>query len=100
MILLKRCLFSFLVGISVFWGSALIADDQTKTITEIDCARLQDSEIIWHLSEYRWLCCIPKNQEEYETCLPITDMKPPPKTSLKPFPQETTRTIEPENKKK
>ena len=97
MMLLRRCLFGFLVGISVCWGSLLIAGDHTQAITKNDCARLQRSEIIWHLSEQRWLCCIPKNQEEYETCIPISDMKPPPKTGIKSFPQETFKTIEPQN---
>jgi hypothetical protein len=65
-------------------------------ITENECARLKTAEIVWDLSEYRWLCCIPKNAEEYETCIAITDMPPLPKTSLKPFPSETSKTIKPE----
>lgn len=97
MILFKRSLLGFFIGISVCWSLPLNAGDQAKTITENDCVRLQDSEIIWHLSEYRWLCCIPKNEEEYETCIPISDMQPPPKTSLKPFPPHTTKTIKPPN---
>ena len=64
-----------------------------ETVTENECARLQNAEIIWHISEYRWLCCIPKNENEYETCMPITDMEPLPKTSLKPFPPKSTKTI-------
>jgi hypothetical protein len=32
--------------------------------------------------------------DEYETCIPITDMEPLPKTSLKPFPPKSTKTIE------
>jgi hypothetical protein len=67
----------------------------SDSITEEACARLQDSEIIWDLSKYRWMCCIIKNEAEYETCIPIRDMKPLPKTSLKPFPPNTTRTIKP-----
>ena len=98
MILLKRCFLGFLVGISVYWSSPLIADSQTRTITEKDCARMQDAEIIWHLSEQRWLCCIPKTEEEYETCIPIRDMKPPPKTGIKTFPQKTFKTTKPQDK--
>jgi hypothetical protein len=88
------------VFIFVSWCSPVSAGSQTRTITEKECARLQDAEIIWHLSEYRWLCCIPKNEDEYETCIPITDMEPLPKTSLKPFPPNSTKTIKPENEKK
>jgi len=100
MILLKRCLFGFLIGISVCWSSPLIAGDQTQTITEGECARLQGAEIIWDLSKYRWLCCIPKNEEEYETCIPISDMPPLPKTRLKQLPPKTPKTIKSENQKK
>ena len=96
--MLKRSAIALLIGISIFWNSPLIVADRTTTITEDECARLQGSEIIWHLSEYRWLCCIPKNEDEYETCMPISDMEPLPKTSLKPFPKETTKTIKPEKK--
>ncbi len=98
MTILKQCVIALLIGISSFWNAPLIAADQKTTITEDACARLQHSDIIWHLSEYRWLCCIPKNEDEYETCIPISDMEPPPKTSLKPFPPETTKTIKPEKK--
>ena len=91
--ILKRCLIGFLLGLSLYWSQSVIADDQTKTITENECARLLNAEIIWHISEYRWLCCIPKNEDEYETCMPITDMEPLPKTSLKPFPPKSTKTI-------
>ena len=100
MIYPKGCLIGFLVGISACWSSFLVAGDQPKTITENECAQLQDAEIIWDLSEYRWLCCLPKDEDEYETCIPITGMKPLPKTSLKPFPPNTTKTIKPENQKK
>ena len=58
---------------------------------------MQGADIIWDLSKYSWLCCIPKNEEEYETCIPISDMQPLPKTSLKPFPTETSKTIEPQD---
>ena len=79
--------------ILLLWCSAVSAGEQTKTITENECARLQNAEIIWHISDYRWLCCIPKSEDEYETCMPITDMEPLPKTSLKPFPPKSTKTI-------
>ena len=95
MIFPKGCLIGFLIGISVGWSSFLVADDPPDTITENECARLQDAEIIWDLSKYRWLCCLPKNEDEYETCIPITDMKPLPKTSLKPFPPNTIKIIKP-----
>jgi hypothetical protein len=94
----KPCLIAFLIGISLFWNSPLSAADQKTTITEDECTRLQGSEIIWHLSEYRWLCCIPKNEAEYEACIPISDREPLPKTSLKPFPPNTGKTIKPEKK--
>ena len=81
--------------ILLLWCWPVLATNQTKGITENECARLQDAEIIWDLSKYRWLCCIPKNEEEYATCIPITDMQPLPKTSLKPFPPSTTKTIKP-----
>lgn len=95
MTILKPCVIAFIIGISSFWNSPLIAADQKTTITEDECARLQGSEIIWHLSEHRWLCCIPKNEDEYEACIPISDLEPLPKTSLKPFPPNTTKTIKP-----
>jgi hypothetical protein len=75
--------------------SPVLADDQTQTITENECAHLQDAEIIWHISELRWLCCIPKNEDEYETCIPISDMEPLSKSRLNPFPPNTTKTIKP-----
>jgi hypothetical protein len=96
MILLKRCLFGLSCGIFLYWGSFVIAGDQIHTITENECARIQDAEIVWDLSKYRWMCCIIKNEDEYENCIRITDMKPLPKTSLKPFPPNTTRTIKSE----
>jgi hypothetical protein len=98
MTILKQCFIALLIGISSAWNSPLFAGEQTKTITEDECARMQSAEIIWDLSKYSWLCCIPKNEEEYETCIPITDMQPLPKTSLKPFPPETSKTIKPQNK--
>ena len=82
------------------WSMPGPAFSKNKAITEDECARMQSAEIIWDLSKYRWLCCIPKNEAEYETCIPISDMKPLPKTGLKPFPPNTTKTISPENQKK
>ena len=82
------------------WSTAWLAFNGNKGMTEDACARLQGAEIIWDLSKYRWLCCIPKNEEEYETCIPISDMQPLPKTSLKPFPPTTTKTIKPQNQNK
>jgi hypothetical protein len=82
------------------WSMPGLAFSENKRITENDCAHLQRAEIIWDLSKTRWLCCIPKNEEEYESCIPITDMQPLPKTSLKPFPPNTTKMIRPENRKK
>ena len=70
------------------------SSDPAESVTEAACARLPAAEIIWDLNQYRWLCCIPKNRDEYETCIPISDMQPLPKTSLKPFPTDETQTIE------
>lgn len=95
MAILKQCFIALLIGISICWSSSLVTADQITTITEDECARLQHSEIIWHLSEYRWLCCIPKSENEYESCIPVLDMEPLPKTSPKPFPPNTTKTIKP-----
>jgi hypothetical protein len=76
------------------------AANQNKEITEKACARLQNAEIVWDLSKYRWMCCIIKNEDEYEICMLITDMQPLPKTRIKQFPPNTTKTIKPENRKK
>jgi hypothetical protein len=100
MTILKQSVIAFLIGISSFWNSLLFAADRTATTTEEECARLQDAEIVWDLSKYRWMCCIIKNEDEYETCMPITDMKPLPKKNLKPFPPNTTKTIKPQNQQK
>ena len=86
---------SFLV-----WSQPGPGFSENKAITENECVRIQHAEIIWDLSKYRWLCCIPKNEEEYEACIQISDMQPLPKTSLKPFPPETTKMIRPKNQKK
>ena len=98
--LFTRSLIGFIIGISIFFISPAKADTQNKEITENACARLQNAEIVWDLSKYRWMCCIIKNEDEYETCMPITDMQPLPKTRRKQFPPNTTKTIKPENQKK
>ena len=90
----------FLMAASVFWNFSVAAGRDAEGITENECARLLNAEIVWDLSKYRWMCCTIKNENEYETCIPITDMKPLPKTSLKPFPPNTTRTIRPKNPEK
>ncbi|MBW2438581.1 MAG: hypothetical protein JRF29_14950 [Deltaproteobacteria bacterium] len=94
MTMLSRCLVGFIMGISFFLTLPGMADNQNKEITENACARLQNAEIVWDLSKYRWMCCIIKNEDEYETCMPISDMQPLPKTGLKPLPPEGTKTIE------
>ncbi len=99
MTLFARYLVGCFIGISFYLSSPGMADNQHKEITENACARLQNAEIVWDLSKYRWMCCIIKTEDEYETCIPITDMPPLPKTSLKPFPSEGTKTIENSPKK-
>jgi hypothetical protein len=94
MTLFTRCLIGFIIGMSIFFSSPGNADNQIKGITESACARMQNAEIVWDLSKYRWVCCIIKNKDEYETCIPITDMQPLPKTGLKPFPPSGTKAIE------
>ena len=59
-------------------------------MTERECALTKDAEIIWDLSELRWVCCMPED-EDFETCIPITDMKRLPQTSLKPLPPKGTQ---------
>lgn len=97
---LLEIIFAGLLCASGLWCSPVFAADQMQTITENECARLPDAEIIWHLSEVRWLCCIPKNEDEYETCIPISDLAPLSKNRLNPFPQDPHRSIKPENLKK
>jgi hypothetical protein len=92
----KLMIAGFLLAASGLWSFAVVASPQAEGITENECARLPDAEIVWDLSKYRWMCCIIKNENEYENCIPITDMKPLPKTSLTPFPPNTTKTIKPE----
>lgn len=94
MTLFIRCLIGFIIGVLVFMNPPGKAANQNKEITEKACARLQNAEIVWDLSKYRWMCCIIKSEDEYETCKPIMDMQPLPKTSLKPFPPEGTKTLE------
>jgi hypothetical protein len=96
----KLILIQLFFIIILVWSLLGPAFSENKAISENECARMQYAEIIWDLSKYRWLCCIPKNEEEYETCIPISDMQPLPKTSLKPFPPPTTKTIKPENENK
>ena len=75
-----------------FLGIPTFAVDPPKTVTERECALIEDAEIIWDLSELRWVCCMPET-EELENCVPIRDMKKLPKTSLKPLPTRGTKTI-------
>ena len=63
-----------------------------KSMTERECALTKDTEIIWDLSELRWVRCMPED-EVLETCIPITDMKRLPKISLKPLPPKGSKTI-------
>ena len=76
----------------LFLSLPAFALDPPKTVTERECALIEDAEIIWDLSEMRWVCCISES-EELETCIPIRDMKKLPKTSLKPLPPRGTKTI-------
>lgn len=93
MIIFNRNFIGVICGITLFGLVAIARGDSSEHITEEGCVRLQDAEIIWDLSKYRWLCCIPKNSDEYESCMPISDMQPLPKTSLKPFPPKGPQTI-------
>lgn len=86
----------FLLGLLIIGSMPLIVYSGDRGITERECALQDGAEIIWDLNKYRWLCCIPKNEDEYETCIPITDMKPLPKTSLKPLPPNISKTVKPE----
>ena len=90
---LEKYLTGLICGLLLLVMPAPGSSDSTESITEAACARLPAAEIVWDLNKYRWLCCIPKNQDEYETCTPISDMQPLPKTSLKPFPTDQTQTI-------
>jgi len=97
---LKIVMAVFMLLATWMGGLPVVAESDSQGITENECARLEDAEIVWDLSIYRWMCCMVKNENEYETCIPITDMKPLPKTSLKPFPPNTTQTIKPQDRKK
>ena len=88
---------SVLIAISVlmvltFQSMSPLAAELDKGVTERECALTKDAEIIWDLSEMRWVCCVPED-EELETCIPISDMKPLPKTSLKTLPPPGKKTI-------
>ena len=97
---LKIFAFALLIAASAFWSFSVVAGAEPEGVTENECARLEKAEIVWDLSIYRWMCCMVKNEDEYESCIPITDMKPLPKTSLKPFPPNTTRTINPQGQQR
>jgi hypothetical protein len=90
--------FAFKIVFVLFFTAAFLfyflppAYSQARTTTERECALAKDAEIIWDLSELRWVCCVP-GDKELETCIPITDMKPLPKTSLKPLPPRGKKTI-------
>lgn len=92
MIAPKIFLFTLFLAFFYLFHTAPIVSSQTDTTTERECALTKDAEIIWDLSERRWVCCVPED-EELETCIPITDMKPLPKTSLKPLPPPGKKTI-------
>ena len=81
----------FIIPVLLF-SSLPPAYSQKKSMTERECALTKDAEIIWDLSELRWVCCVPED-EDLETCIPITDMKRLPKTSLKPLPPKGSKTI-------
>jgi hypothetical protein len=96
---LKISIAVFLLAACGLGSSAAVTGSDAEGITENACARLQDAEIVWDLSKFRWVCCVIKNENEYETCIPITDMRPLPKTSIVPFPPNSPRTVKPENQK-
>ena len=85
------CTLPVLMAIVILSMSPQAAQSQ-KGVTERECALAKNAEIIWDLSELRWICCVPAD-EDLETCIPITDMKPLPKTSLKPLPPRGSKTI-------
>ncbi|MDJ0984621.1 MAG: hypothetical protein QNJ26_03670 [Desulfobacterales bacterium] len=94
MTLLEKYLTSLICGLLLLGMPTTGSSDPAESVTEAACARLPAAEIIWDLSQYRWLCCTPKSNDEYESCVPISDMQPLPKTNLKPFPTDETQTIE------
>jgi hypothetical protein len=68
------------------------AYSQRKSMTERECVLTEGGEVIWDLRTYQWVCCIPIG-EDLEKCIPISDMSPLPKTSLKPLPPKGSKTI-------
>ena len=88
----KPLLFILILTLIFFLQPAPAASSQTKTTTERECALTKNAEIVWDLSEHQWVCCVPED-EELETCIPITDMKPLKKTSLRPLPPPGKKTI-------
>lgn len=88
----KPVLFILILTLIFFFHPAPAASSQTKSTTERQCALTKDAEIIWDMSENRWVCCVPED-EALETCIPITDMKPLKKTSLRPLPPPGKKTV-------
>ena len=72
-------------------GPSIVLAEE-KGITEAQCAPRKGAEIIWDLSQHRWICCTPAGSG-LENCIPITDMKTLPKTGLKPLPSGGSKTI-------
>ena len=92
MIVPKIFLFTLFLTIIILLQPASASSRQMKTTTERECALTKDAEIIWDLSKNKWICCVPED-EELETCIPITDMKPLKKTGLRPLPPPGKKTI-------
>jgi len=88
---IPRLLVLFVIP-AFFFCSPPPAYSQSKSVTERECALTQGAEIIWDLRIYRWVCCVPAG-EDLEECIPISDMSPLPKTSLKPLPPKGSKTI-------
>lgn len=70
----------------------LLSFGQEKGMTEQECTTREGAEILWDLSKYRWVCCIPRG-EDLEDCIVIIDKKPLPKTSIKPLPPAGSKII-------
>ena len=96
----KLIIAGFLLAASGLWSLPVVAGHDAEGTTEKECAQLPDAEIVWDLRKFRWMCCVIKNEDEYENCVLITDMKPLPKTSIIPFPPNSSKAIEPETQKK
>ena len=92
MIATKIFLFTLFLTLIILLHPALAASSQKKSTTERECALTKDAEIIWDLSKNQWVCCVPED-EDLETCIPITDMKPLKKTSLRPLPPQGKKTV-------